>query len=79
MQKEAYALGVPCVILRGETEWVEIVDAGWAVLAGAEGDRIRTAVRSLHPTAKRAPLHGDGHAAERCVTHLEQTRSASTR
>jgi UDP-N-acetylglucosamine 2-epimerase len=79
MQKEAYALGVPCVILRGETEWVEIVDAGWAVLAGADGERIRTAVRSLHPTAKRAPLHGDGHAAERCVTHLEQTRTVSTR
>jgi UDP-N-acetylglucosamine 2-epimerase len=79
MQKEAYALGVPCVILRGETEWVEIIDAGWAVLAGADGERIRAAVRSLHPKAKRAPLHGDGHAAERCVQHLEQTTTVSTR
>ena len=79
MQKEAYALGVPCVILRAETEWVEIIDAGWAVLADADGDRIRTAVRSLRPKAERAPLHGDGHAADRCVTHLEQSRTVGTR
>ena len=79
MQKEAYALGVPCIILRGETEWVEIIDAGWAVLADADSGRIRTAVRLLRPQGARAPLHGDGHAAEHCVTHLEQTTTVSGR
>jgi UDP-GlcNAc3NAcA epimerase len=76
MQKEAYFLRVPCVILRDETEWVEIVDAGWAMLAGAESQRIQSAVRSLRPDSEHTPLHGDGHAARRCVEHLAQTRSA---
>jgi UDP-N-acetylglucosamine 2-epimerase len=79
MQKEAYFLHVPCVILRNETEWVEIVDAGWAMLAGADGQRIRSTVQSLKRPSQHAPLHGDGNAARRCVEHLEQTRIGSTR
>jgi UDP-GlcNAc3NAcA epimerase len=79
MQKEAYFLGVPCVILRDETEWVEIVEAGWAVVTGADGDRIRSAVRGFQPQSVRAPLHGDGDAARRCVVHLEQTVRDATR
>jgi UDP-GlcNAc3NAcA epimerase len=79
MQKEAYFLGVPCVVLRNETEWVEIVEAGWAVLTGADGERIRSAVHWLQPQSERVPLHGDGQAARRCVAHLEQTRTGSAR
>ena len=77
MQKEAYFLRVPCVILRDETEWVEIVEAGWAVLAGADCARIRSAVRSFTPPPDHVPLHGDGRAATRCVTLLEQTQIRS--
>jgi UDP-N-acetylglucosamine 2-epimerase len=74
MQKEAYFFGVPCVILRDTTEWVEIVEAGWATLAGADADRILSAVRTLRPPSARPPLHGDGAAAPRCVARMEQTR-----
>jgi UDP-N-acetylglucosamine 2-epimerase len=70
LQKEAYWLGVPCVTLRDQTEWVETVNAGWNYLAGADYDRILTAVREFHPPAARPPLYGDGRAAVRCVDHL---------
>jgi UDP-N-acetylglucosamine 2-epimerase len=72
IQKEAYWLGVPCVTLRDETEWVETVRAGWNVLAGAETARIVESVNQLQPGEDtRAPLYGDGHAAVECVRVLE--------
>ena len=64
MQKEAYLLGVRCITLREETEWVETVASGWNNLAGVDQNAIRTAFESWHPRGERPPLYGDGHAAE---------------
>jgi UDP-N-acetylglucosamine 2-epimerase len=70
LQKEAYWLGVPCVTLRNETEWVETVEAGWNVLAGSDARSIIEAASSFRPAAFRPPLYGDGSAAARCVELL---------
>lgn len=72
VQKEAYWLGIPCVTLRDETEWVETVTCGWNTLAGADPGRIVAAARQPYPAAPRPPLYGDGYAAERCVAALER-------
>jgi len=70
IQKEAYALGTPCVTLRDETEWVETLEAGWNVLAGSDPDAIATlAVRAI-PETEPAPHFGDGTTAARVADAL---------
>lgn len=73
LQKEAYWLGVPCITLREETEWVETVEAGWNRLTGANCDRVVQAVRSFVPPASRPSLYGDGKVAAKCVALMEQS------
>lgn len=70
MQKEAYLLGVRCITLREETEWVETVSAGWNQLAGVDAGKIKSLHESWHPAGERLPLYGDGHAAEEIASIL---------
>ncbi len=70
LQKEAYWLGVPCLTLRDETEWVETVEAGWNTLVGSDTENIVEAVRSSVPMGPHPPLYGDGFAASKCVDLL---------
>lgn len=65
VQKEAFFFGKPCVILRPETEWVELVECGSAILADADEKRIIDAANKLLGAQLQFPsLFGDGHAAE---------------
>ena len=72
MQKEAYFFGVPCITLRPETEWVETVEAGWNVVAGADISAIvegyQKAINS--PLTNHPKLYGDGRASEKIVSKL---------
>jgi UDP-N-acetylglucosamine 2-epimerase len=70
LQKEAYWLGVPCITLRNETEWVETVETGWNRLVGTEADTIVGAVKTFVPPSLRPPLYGDGNVAGKCVDLL---------
>ena len=73
LQKEAYWLGVPCLTLREETEWVETTEAGWNRLVGTDQNRIVDSARTFSPPSKRPTLYGDGYVAGRCVDLLAQS------
>jgi UDP-GlcNAc3NAcA epimerase len=66
VQKEAYFFKKPGIILRPETEWVEIVQTGNAILADADECRIMEAWQHFknNPPTVFPEIFGDGHAAE---------------
>ena len=72
VQKEAFFFAKPCVILRSETEWLELVQLGQAELVDADPKRILSAaerfLRDGVPNCQ--PVFGDGHAAERICAEL---------
>lgn len=71
VQKEAFFFQTPCVILRPETEWVEIVDAGAGIIADADYQRIMDAYNALSgKTVAFPPLFGDGHASEKILEEI---------
>lgn len=65
MQKEAYFFKKPCVILREETEWVELVENGNAILTGADPEKIITATEQIlsKNDFTYPPYYGNGKAA----------------
>jgi UDP-GlcNAc3NAcA epimerase len=75
VQKESYFFRKPAVITREETEWVDLVEAGWNVLAGVDRERIINSVLSLYNKGvneKWISLYGEGDAADKIVRVLDE-------
>lgn len=71
VQKEAYFHGVPCLTLRDETEWVELVEIGATTVIGAHPDSMSSALASSPTPAPMAHgLYGSGDAGEKIVRRL---------
>lgn len=74
IQKEAYFYQVPCITLRDETEWVELVDAGWNHLIAPTSSseiyqKIKNQMCQLIPSSTNN-LYGDGTAASKILEVL---------
>jgi len=77
LQKEAYFFEKPCITLRDETEWVELVENRFNILVGANKDKIIKAYTNYSKFKIQNPnlnLYGDGDASKKIVEELLSDR-----
>ena len=72
LMREAAWLGVPTAVMREETEWPELVRAGWNVLVGADAARIARAVRKQRRIKPFGHAFGDCRVSARIVQSLSR-------
>ena len=72
VQKEAFFLKIPCITLRDETEWVELIQNGANVLTGANPEKISEAIQTTAPVPEFFP-YGNGDAGNKIARILSDS------
>jgi len=73
LQKEAFFFGKPCITLRNETEWVELISNRFNVLAGANREKILDLYKNFEFNDKFSMnLYGGGTASKVIIEELLQ-------
>ncbi len=74
LQKEAYFFKKPCITLRDETEWIELVKKGYNQIAGADIEMIVTAFHQISNTHSdfSSQLYGNGDASTIIIENLKK-------
>ena len=72
LQKKSYFFGKPCVTLRDETEWVELVEHGCNSVAGTDAERIYSCYKEMMKKQIdfNLKLYGEGEAGRKIVNIL---------
>jgi UDP-GlcNAc3NAcA epimerase len=73
VQKEAFFHRVPCVTLRPETEWTELVTHGWNIIlppSDQTEEMVQTILGRIDSKGEDVSLYGSGKAAEAIATIL---------
>jgi len=71
VQKQAYFLKIPCITLRGETEWVETVEDGWNIIVGSKPNKLLEAIDNFIPSNIQTNPFGNGKASQKIVNILQ--------
>jgi UDP-N-acetylglucosamine 2-epimerase (non-hydrolysing) len=73
LQREAFFLGKPCLILRPRTEWTELLEGGFSRLVDLDLAKVKKALsRAFPPKGRSLKVFGDGRAAERMAGFLSR-------
>lgn len=73
LQKEAFFFEKPCITLRDETEWVELIENKFNVLVGAQKEKILDVFKNKERYFKsdyNIDLYGGGKASENIIKAL---------
>ncbi len=75
LQKEAFFFEKPCITLRDETEWVELVENRFNVLAGADQKRILESYTNFEFNDNfNVDLYGNGEASRQIIQALKENQ-----
>ncbi|MDP8267163.1 MAG: UDP-N-acetylglucosamine 2-epimerase (non-hydrolyzing) [Candidatus Tenebribacter davisii] len=74
LQKEAFFFKKPCVTLRDETEWVELVEKGFNEIVGAEKNSIISGYEKMIQIKPdyNINLYGNGEASKKIISKLKK-------
>ena len=66
LQKEAYYMEKPCVVLRENSEWIELLGTGTTILVGADEDKLVAGARKLlsRPFKPTTLQYGTGNSSQ---------------
>jgi UDP-GlcNAc3NAcA epimerase len=73
LQKESYFFQKPCITLRDETEWIELVENGVNRLVGSDKEKIIKTYKEFSAKnlkIENKNLYGNGKAGEKIINYL---------
>lgn len=80
LQKEAYFFSKPCITLRDETEWIELVKCSANTLAGADKEKILETYKNniaFNKENSKLDLYGGGKASVKIIEELLKYENSS--
>jgi len=73
LQKEAFFFKKPCLTMRDETEWIELIENNFNTLVGAQKDEIINAYKEQNYQLNyNIDLYGGGTAAKKIIEELKK-------